>query len=101
MDCKQLQHESRCSRYAVISLVSVTAGLLLALAWIDLSWRAHVKAVGERELGVKQLQGKIVYLDEVLTMSAMMAAATGNAQWEQRYRDFEPQTDRPRFWFAS
>ncbi|HLB03201.1 MAG TPA: diguanylate cyclase, partial [Nitrospiria bacterium] len=42
---------------------------------------------------VQDLRGVITYLDEVLTMSAWMAAATGDLRWEQRYRSFEPQLD--------
>ncbi|MDP2337536.1 MAG: PAS domain S-box protein [Bacteroidota bacterium] len=32
-------------------------------------------------------------LDEVLTSSALLAASTGDAQWEKRYRLFEPKLD--------
>jgi PAS domain S-box-containing protein len=42
-------------------------------------------ARGEKTCGV------IVHLDEVLTMSARMAAATGDVRWEERYRQYEPQ----------
>jgi len=44
-------------------------------------------------LCLEQLRGTIIYLDEVLTMSARMAAATGNLRWEERYRGFEPKLD--------
>ncbi len=40
-----------------------------------------------------ELNGIILHLDEVLTMSARMAAATGNMQWIERYRHFEPMLD--------
>lgn len=40
---------------------------------------------------LKELAGIITYLDEVLTMSARMAAMTGDSQWEARYRRYEPQ----------
>ncbi len=33
------------------------------------------------------------YLDEVLTMAASMAAATGEVAWIDRYRSFEPELD--------
>ena len=36
----------------------------------------------------------IPFLDEVLTNSALLAATTGDAQWEQRYRLFEPKLDQ-------
>lgn len=47
----------------------------------------------QRDLRVGQLRGTIVHLDEVLTMSARMAATTGDLSWERRYRKFEPQLD--------
>jgi PAS domain S-box-containing protein len=66
----------------------------LALTW--LVWNtgasvARIEAVTERALRVEGLRGTIVLLDEVLTMSARMAAATGDPQWEARYRTFDPQ----------
>jgi PAS domain S-box-containing protein len=66
----------------------------IVLAW--LSWGTYrsyqiTKVNKERNLRIEQLRGKIIHLDEVLTMSARMAAATGNQEWEERYRDFEPQ----------
>jgi hypothetical protein len=42
---------------------------------------------------LQQLSDEIIYLDEVLTMSARMAASTGNLEWENRYRTFEPKLD--------
>jgi signal transduction histidine kinase len=44
-----------------------------------------------RDLRIAELRGTIVYLDEVLTMSARMGAATGDQQWEGRYRVFDPE----------
>ena len=38
----------------------------------------------------KEPGGRIVYLDEVLTMSARMAAATGDLSWEKRYNEHLP-----------
>ena len=40
-----------------------------------------------------ELKGTIIHMDEVLTMSARMAAATGDLQWERRYRTFEPKLE--------
>lgn len=36
------------------------------------------------------LSNEIIYYDEVLTMSAKMAALTGNTLWQERYHDFVP-----------
>ncbi len=46
-----------------------------------------------RELQLKELSGTIMHLDEVLTMSARMAAATGDTRWEDRYRHYERKLD--------
>ncbi len=51
------------------------------------------RLVSERNARIAQLQGRIVHLDEVLTMSARMAAQTGDLSWEERYRRFEPKLD--------
>ena len=42
----------------------------------------------------EQLSGKIIHADEVLTMSARMAVATGNLEWETRYLSYEKELDR-------
>jgi len=42
---------------------------------------------------VEELRGIMVHLDEVLTASARLAAATGDLRWEERYHHFEPQLD--------
>ncbi|MEB3220052.1 MAG: ATP-binding protein [Nostocales cyanobacterium 94392] len=62
---------------------------------IILTWRAHnkFKNIIVYELQLHNLSNQIVYLDEVLTMSARMNAATGNQMWEKRYRKFEPKLD--------
>lgn len=59
------------------------------------SWRSYEYFMGaeQQEHKVVELIGVIKHLDEVLTMSAHMAAVTGDPQWEQRYKTFEPQLD--------
>lgn len=39
---------------------------------------------------LQQLSGNISHYDEILTMSARMAAATGNLSWQARYNAYEP-----------
>ena len=41
-----------------------------------------------------ELRGTILYFDEVLTMSARMAASTGDLTWESRYLKYEIQLDK-------
>lgn len=76
-------------------VVSIVATLLLiaAVAWyLWTSYRGMQAALGE-DLTHQRLHGVIVHLDEVLTMSARMAAATGAPRWEERYREYEPELD--------
>lgn len=77
----------------------LTAAVILTgivLAWS--SWGAYrsyqiTKLAKQRNIRIEQLRGSIIHFDEVLTMSARMAAATGDLVWEERYRHFEPQLE--------
>jgi signal transduction histidine kinase len=74
--------------------VALTLGLFV-LAGV-FAWRLYAgfREVATTDLELTKLAGEIVHLDEVLTMSARMAAATGDPSWEGRYRRFEPEFDR-------
>ncbi len=48
-----------------------------------------VQRLTSTELRLGELNGVIVHHDEVLTMSAYMAAQTGETKWEDRYRRYE------------
>ena len=67
--------------------------LMAGLAWSAWQYYRKVGADQQQSLRIKELQGIIIHLDEVLTMSARMAALTGDPTWERRYRQFEPQLD--------
>jgi len=75
-----------------IALV-VTMVLLVGLGYQ--LWSAHetLEAILTEHVRLRDLAGTIVHFDEVLTMSARMAAATGDPQCERRYRTVEPQLD--------
>ncbi|MEO0687912.1 MAG: hypothetical protein AAFY76_23365, partial [Cyanobacteria bacterium J06649_11] len=69
--------------------------VLLFVPQIILTYQAYKKFenITTIELKLQSLSDEIIYLDEVLTMSSRMNAATGNRMWEKRYRQFEPQLD--------
>jgi diguanylate cyclase (GGDEF)-like protein len=78
-----------------VSLATMLA--LLILGW--LSWEAYfdfrfaemnLPAIGRMQIA----RSEIVHFDEVLTMSARMAAASGDPEWETRYRLFEPKLEQ-------
>ena len=84
-------------RFVASQLVTLTVllTLLLFLPQIWLNWQAYYNfnSITKHEFKLQTLSDEITYLDEVLTMSARMNAATGNSTWEERYRQFEPQLD--------
>lgn len=74
---------------------TATLTVLLFVPQIILTWRTYQKFenITKSELVLQTLSNEIVYLDEVLTMSSRMNAATGNRMWEKRYQQFEPKLD--------
>jgi PAS domain-containing protein len=73
--------------------LAISVLLMVGLGWSAYRSYRTIDTVQLHSLRIKELQGVIVHLDEVLTMSARMAAATGDLAWERRYRQFEPQLD--------
>ena len=71
----------------------LTTLVLLTMLWSAFDSFQNVTSVQQRNLRLQELSGSIVHLDEVLTMSARMAASTGDLQWERRYRHFETKLD--------
>ena len=78
-------------RIAFTVAAGVTLLVFLWLAGSMLSKQGGQGLAADQELQGVELQQRILYLDEVLTMSARMAASTAEAEWEQRYKRFEPQ----------
>ena len=76
----------------------LTAAIVLTGAvFVLLVWHIYLSdqnAVQARVVKAAELRGSIIHLEEVFTMSAKMAAATGDARWEAKYRAFEPQLKR-------
>jgi len=75
---------------------ALTVALVLTLAafafegwYLAVIYTEH-RSFLEHDLQLQKLDGEILQLDEALTMTAMMGAATGEAQWEERYRQLEP-----------
>ncbi len=73
--------------------VLLTGVVLSWMLWETISgYRATHENV-ERYAQIEVLRSKIVHLDEVLTMSARMAAMTGDRKWVERYERNEPELD--------
>ncbi len=81
------------TRRLLLLLVLPLAVLFIFCGWYTLHMYAKFKVTDNQYHRVMELSGFITHYDEVLTMSARMAAATGEPEWEQHYRSFEPQLD--------
>ncbi len=78
----------------ILALVlAVSMVLFLGLGWYTWYSYLQLKRIQEQDFRLQELAGIITHLDEVLTMSARLAAATGDLGWEERYRSFEPKLD--------
>jgi PAS domain S-box-containing protein len=71
----------------------LTIIVFATFGWIIFDDLRDAEMVADRLSRIEELRGVIVHFDEVLTMSARMAAATGDLQWEERYRRFKPLLD--------
>jgi len=88
---------------SIISGRLVTKGFVLVFSFTMVilgglacyTWRSnrHLKRLETTHFRLLQLSGQIIHIDEVLTMSTHMAVETGEPQWEERYRKYEPQLD--------
>jgi len=88
------EHEEAVSASPIRTLAAAlafTALVLAGLGWSVVSSVRRIEELNQLNLRVMELRGTIIALDEVLTMSARMGAATGDSMWETRYRTFEPQ----------
>ena len=71
-------------------IVLVTFAGLACLGWVGAETRGELQLASQRALKISDLRGVIAHLDEHLTMSARMAAASGDARWIARYEEAEP-----------
>ncbi len=73
--------------------VAFVIGLLTTVFSGWQSWQMHNRfhASSDKHIHITEHVGRIMLLDEVLTMSARMAAATGESAYEKRYDQFDPQ----------
>ncbi len=78
--------------FLAIAIV-ITVAALGWLSWTIYDTYSFASSAMERGFRIEELRGVIIHDDEVLTMSARMATATGDPMWEARYRSFEPELD--------
>ncbi len=76
-------------------VIAVTLTILLFVPQIGMNWRTYqdFNRLRQQEQQLQHLSDRATHLDEVLTMSALMNAATGDRAWQQRYEKFVPELD--------
>nr|MCU0536624.1 methyl-accepting chemotaxis protein [Hydrococcus sp. Prado102] len=83
--------------FATRVVETVSISLLLSLLALGASswniWSVYraFKLVITEDIKLRELSDRTIYLDEVLTMSASMAASSGDLQWVKRYQQYEPE----------
>lgn len=72
----------------------LTIGLFGVLGWSIWEINKAFRSLVDVEFRVQRLSRDVVYLDELLTMSARMAVVTGDPYWQKRWQDnLQPITD--------
>ncbi len=75
------------------SALAVVAALcfLVWLGWTGTGTRDSMRLAAQQAVRVAELRGAFAYLDEWLTMSAHMAALSGEPRWVARFDEARPQ----------
>ncbi len=67
--------------------------LLVWLGWSGIGIRQEMRAAEQRGMRIAELRGTVATLEELLTMSARMAALSGKRHWAARYEQTGPKLD--------
>lgn len=82
----------------LVATVLISAGLNFGLTgfstWQVWNTSQNLQDTVRKSTQLRSLSSDVVYLDEVLTMSARMSASTGQPAWEKRYNDHVPKLDQ-------
>ena len=90
---------STASKGALVGRILVFATALAAgvfVVWLGLAGkqlRDEARAAAQHAVRVAELRGTIAYLDEGMTMTTRMAAATGDRRWVERFDEAVPKLD--------
>lgn len=72
------------------TVLMITLGILIVLGLYDRRAEKIIKDLNEHYAQIDKFRSEIIHYDEILTMSARMAAATGDTKWVDRYKIYEP-----------
>ncbi len=78
----------------IIVSTCINLGLTGAATWSTWTTSQQLESTVSKQDRQQELNSKVIYLDELLTMSARMYTNTGQPVWEKRYTDAVPVFDR-------
>jgi methyl-accepting chemotaxis protein PixJ len=78
----------------IVISTCVNLGLTGAATWSVSNTSQQLEINVSKQDRQQELNSKVIYLDEVLTMSALMYTNTGQQEWEKRYSDAAPVFDK-------
>jgi methyl-accepting chemotaxis protein PixJ len=78
----------------IIISTCVNLGLTGAATWSVWNTSQQLETTVTSQDRQQELNDKVIYLDEVLTMSALMYTNTGQQLWEKRYNEAAPAFDK-------
>jgi diguanylate cyclase (GGDEF)-like protein len=84
----------RAARHAVLAVFAITALFIVGLGVERTFLLLAERRVSVEQTRVAELAQRLLYLDEKLTMSAVMAAQTGDPQWVTRWELALPESFR-------
>jgi methyl-accepting chemotaxis protein PixJ len=94
---KTNQFQSFLQKHLVSTIIISTCvnfGLTSAATWSVWNTSQQLEINVSKQDRQQELNSKVIYLDEVLTMSALMYTNTGLPEWEKRYNDAAPVFDK-------
>jgi methyl-accepting chemotaxis protein PixJ len=78
----------------IIISTCINLGLTGVATWSVWNTSQQLEINVSKQDRQQELNSKVIYLDEVLTMSALMYTNTGLQEWEKRYSDAAPVFDK-------
>jgi methyl-accepting chemotaxis protein PixJ len=79
---------------AIVASTCLNLGLTGAATWSVWNTSQDLKATVAKQDQQQDLNSKLIYWDEVLTMSARMYSSTGESKWDKRYTASLPDFDK-------
>jgi methyl-accepting chemotaxis protein PixJ len=79
---------------AIVASTCLNLGLTGAATWSVWNTAQDLKTTVAKQDRQQDLNSKLIYWDEVLTMSALMYSSTGESKWDKRYTASLPDFDK-------